>query len=61
MDLANVEDCTIENEKIEKLQTCDLRFFIDTSYFSNDGPQNFLIFQPISRLSTMSAGLKDKS
>ena len=34
-------------EKIEQSQTLDLSFFIGKSYFSNDGSESFLIFQPI--------------
>ena len=44
----NVELCSIENwkkkKKIQKLNLNGLSLFIDKSYFSNDGSQNFLIF-----------------
>ena len=32
-------------EKIKKLQTFDLSYFIDKSYFDDDSSQNYLIFQ----------------
>ena len=34
-------------EKIEKLQTFDLSYFVGKTYFDYDGSQNYLIFQPV--------------
>ena len=34
-------------EKIAKLQTFDLSYFIGKNYFLDDGSKNYLIFQPI--------------
>ena len=34
-------------EKITKLQTFDLSYFIGKNYFLDDGSKNYLIFQPI--------------
>ena len=57
-DLGTVDQGAIKNEeKIEKLQTFHLSFFIGKSYFSDDGSQNFLMFQPFYKTSTMPAGL----
>ena len=39
---------SIENE-FKKLKTVDLSYFIDKNYFEEDGSQNYLVFQPISR------------
>ena len=39
-------------DKKVKLQTYDLHFFIDQSYFNNDGSQNYLIFQTIYKTIT---------
>ena len=39
---------SIEN-KLEKLKTFDLGYFIGKSYFEEDGTQNYLVFQPIKR------------
>ena len=38
----------IENE-LNKLKASDLSYFGDKSYFLDDGTQNRLVFQPISR------------
>ena len=68
-------------EKIKKLQTFDLSYFQmfdlsyfnDRRYFDNDGSQNYLLFQPVSKTFRMPAddaetiiawkskGLSDKS
>lgn len=37
-------------EKVKKLETFDLSFFIGKSYFTEDGSQNYLIFQSIYKL-----------
>ena len=34
-------------EKIKKLQTSDLSYFIGKNYFDDDGSQNYLLFQAI--------------
>ena len=39
---------SVENE-LKKLKTFDLSYFISKSYFEEDGPQNYLVFQPIHR------------
>ena len=39
---------SIENE-FKKLKMLDLSYFIDKNYFEEDGAQNYLVFQPISR------------
>ena len=36
-----------EQNKIIKLQTCDLSLFIYQSYFANDGAQLYLTLQPL--------------
>ena len=44
-DLADAEQHAVENKKkIEKLETYDLSFFIDKSYFSDDGHNFFSYF-----------------
>ena len=43
-------------EKIKKLQTFDLRYFNGRRYFCNDGSQNYLTFQSISKTSRMATG-----
>ena len=35
-------------QKIEKLQTFDLGYFLGKSHFEDDGMQYYLIFQPVS-------------
>ena len=50
-----------EEDKVLKLQTYDSSLFIGQSYVINDGPQNFLIFQPIYKTLKMSVGLSDTS
>ena len=37
----------VENE-MNKLKTVDSSYFIGKSYFEEDGPQNYLVFQPIN-------------
>ena len=60
---------SIEN-KFKKLKTFDLDYFVGKSYFEEDGAQNYLVFQPISRyfkingkyiLSWKSKGLSDET
>ena len=60
---------SIENE-FKKLKTLDLSYFIGKNYFEEDGAQNYLVFQPISRYFKMngkyisswkSKGLSDES
>ena len=38
----------VENE-LNKLKTFDSSYFIGKSHFEEDGTQNYLVFQPISR------------
>ena len=35
--------------ELKKLKTFDLSYFIGKSHFEEDGRQNYLVFQPISR------------
>ena len=57
--------------KLKKLKTFDLSYFIGKNYFENDGTQNYLLFQPINNylkfnsktdllLEWKSEGLSDK-
>ena len=39
---------SIENE-LKKLKTFDSSYFIGKSHFEEDGPQNYLVFQPINK------------
>ena len=48
----------VKNEFI-KLETFDSSLFIGQSYFSNDGVQLYLIFQPIYKTITTFSSLKD--
>ena len=59
----------VENE-LNKLKTFDSSYFIGKSHFEEDGTQNYLVFQPISRyfringkyiLSWKSKGLSDET
>ena len=43
-----VKSKSIENE-LKTLKTLDLSYFIGKNYFEEDGSQNYLVFQPISR------------
>ena len=45
-----------EQDRIVNLETYDLNLFIDQSYFNNDGSQNYLILQPISKTITTFPG-----
>ena len=38
-----------EQDKITKLQASELNYFRGKSHFENDGTQNYLVFQPVSR------------
>ena len=38
----------VENE-LKKLKTFDSSYFIGKSHFEEDGPENYLVFQPINR------------
>ena len=38
----------VQNE-LKRLKTFDLSYFIDKSHFKEDGTQNYLVFQPISK------------
>ena len=48
----------VKNE-FKKLETFDSSLFIGQSYFSNDGVQLYLIFQPIYKTITTFSSLKD--
>ena len=48
---------SIENE-IKKLKTLDLSYLIGKNYFEEDGSQNYLVFQPISRYIKIIANTK---
>ena len=50
-----------EHEEIKKLQTFDSNLLIGQSYFGNDGSQNFLITQQISKSLTTFAGIPGTS
>ena len=39
---------SIENE-LKKLKTFDFSYFISKSHFKVDGPENYLVFQPINK------------
>ena len=39
---------SIENE-LKKLKTFDFSYFISKSHFKGDGPENYLVFQPINK------------
>ena len=36
-------------KELNKLKTFDLSYFIGKSHFEEDGTQNYLVFQPLSR------------
>ena len=55
-DLANLEQHIIE-KLFEKYKSC--KFFISNSYFSDEGSQNFWIFQPTLNTFTIPAGLTE--
>ena len=57
--MATKEELKTEEDKMEKLQTYVSSLFIGQSCFVNDRSQNFLIFQTISNLFIMPAGLTD--
>ena len=38
-----------QKNELNKLKTFDLSYFIDKSYFEEDGPQNYLVFQPLNK------------
>ena len=38
--------CNQKEEKIEKLQTFDLSYFLEKNFFGNDGFQNMFGYQP---------------
>ena len=42
-----------------KIRNIWFKIFISKSYFNDDGSQNFLIFQPISKTFTMPAGVTE--
>ena len=58
VNLNKTEYLLIENE-FKKLQTFDSSPFIGQSYFTNDGAQIYLLFQPIHKTITTFSGLPD--
>ena len=57
--LLNILLSKVKKKKKEILKTFGLSPFITKSYFSNNGSQNFLIFELIYKVFTMPAGLRD--
>ena len=55
--LATKAELKAEQDKIVKFQTYELRVFIGQSYFNNDGPLLYLIFQPNYKTVTTFSGL----
>ena len=53
----NKKITSTENE-LKKLKTFDWSYFRDKSHFEEDGTQNYLIFQPISRYFKVTANAK---
>ena len=47
----------VENE-FKELKTFDSSYFIGKNYFEEDGTQNYLVFQPISRYFKLIANTK---
>ena len=45
----NKADHLLVQNELKKLQTFDSSYFIGKNYFEEDGTQNYLVFQPISR------------
>ena len=45
----NKTDHLLAQNELKKLQTFDSSYFIGKNYFEEDGTQNYLVFQPISR------------
>ena len=50
--LATKAELKVKQDKIVKLQTYDLSLVIGQSYFVNDGPQLYIVFQPIQKTIT---------
>ena len=46
---SNKEKYLLFENKFKKLQTFDSSYFIGKSHFEEDGIQNYLVFQPMSR------------
>ena len=45
----NKADHLLVQNKLNKLKTFDLSYFIGKSHFDEDGTQNYLVFQPLFR------------
>ena len=45
----NKADHLLVQSKLNKLKTFDSSYFIGKSHFEEDGTQNYLVFQPVSR------------
>ena len=67
---SNKTDNLLVQNELNKLKTFDWSYFIGKKYFEEDGTQNYLVFQPISRcfkingkyiLSWKSRGLSNKT
>ena len=49
---SKIKHLLVEN-KLKKLKTFDSSYFIGKSYFDEDGTQNYLVFQPMSKYSNL--------
>ena len=49
---SKIKHLLVEN-KLKKLKTFDSSYFIGKSYFDEDGTQNYLVFQPMSKYSKL--------
>ena len=47
-------------KEFEKLKTFDLGYFIEKSYFGEDGAQNYLVFKPILEYFTQNSNWMTK-
>ena len=50
-----------KREKITKLKTFDLSYFIGKSYFDDDGSQNYLTSQPVFQYFQIFSNIIDKT
>ena len=49
---SKIKHLLVEN-KLKKLKTFDSSYFIGKSHFDEDGTQNYLVFQPMSKYSKL--------
>ena len=54
----NETDHFLVQNEFKKLQTFDSSYFIGKNYFEEDGTQNYLVFQPVSRYYKIIANTK---